>query len=409
MTINSERLWSRIMELSQIGADVNGGVTRFSYTSVYSEAKEQVASYMKQAGLTVHEDEVGNLIGKLEGSEPKLPLVVTGSHIDTVKQGGKFDGALGVLAAIEALQTIQEKGIKPRHSIEVIAFADEEGSRFGFGMIGSRAYAGTLTLEQLTQVDEQGITIAQAMTAAGYDVNKLASAARTPEQIKGYIELHIEQGKVLETQDAPVGIVTGIAGPLWMQFTLQGQAGHAGATPMNMRRDPLQAATQILDYIYKEASQYKQAVATIGKLSVLPGGVNIIPSEAQFTLDLRDINEHLRDELEQKIRTFTAQLCESLHIEQQIDILQRVKPVPSSQAIIEAIEQSAQQLGLGQVPKLVSGAGHDGMQFHSLCPVGMIFVRSKDGISHNPLEWSEQDDCALATNLLYQTLINMAI
>lgn len=409
MSINSERLWSRIIELSQIGADSAGGVTRFSYTEYDRLAKQLVTSYMVEAGMSIREDEVGNLIGRYEGTDPTLPIVMTGSHIDTVKQGGKFDGALGVLAAIEAIQTMQEQGISTKHAIEVIAFADEEGSRFGFGMIGSRALAGTLLDEQLLQTDEHGISIREAMEQAGFYPALVGNASRTSDSIKGYVELHIEQGKVLESQHQPIGIVTGIAGPLWLSFTLKGQAGHAGATPMNMRRDPLQAATKIFNYIYEVTSSYEHAVATIGKLTLLPGGVNIIPAELQFTVDLRDIDEQLRNDLESKIRCFAEKVCKEFNIELAIEVLQRVKPVKSSLEMIAIIEKSAVELGYLNVPKLVSGAGHDGMQFHSLCPVGMIFVRSKDGISHNPLEWSEQSDCTLATNLLYKTLLNMAI
>jgi len=408
MTVNGDRLWAHVMELGKIGEDEQGGVTRFSFTELERQAKQQVKSYMTQAGMRVREDAAGNLIGLYEGTDTDAPVVVTGSHIDTVKHGGKFDGALGVLAAIEAVHMMHENGIQPKHSIEVVAFSDEEGSRFGFGMIGSRAFAGTLKQENLLQRDEQGVSIAEAMQNSGFDSALIAAAARQPEQIKGYVELHIEQGKVLEQLDQPVGIVTGIAGPLWLQFTLIGQAGHAGATPMPMRRDPLQAATVIFDFIYRETSTFDPAVATVGKLHVLPGGVNIIPGEVQFSLDLRHIDEAQRDELEQRIRSFTEQICMEQSIEYSIELLQRVPPAPSSPEIISSIHQAAELAGLSNIPQLVSGAGHDGMQFHSLCPIGMIFVRSKDGISHHPDEWSSKEDCAAGTSLLYYTLLQLA-
>jgi len=408
MTVNSDRLWAHVMELGKIGEDEQGGVTRFSFTELERQAKHQVTSYMMKAGMSVREDAAGNLIGLYKGIYANAPVVVTGSHIDTVKHGGKFDGALGVLAAIEAVHTMHENGIQPKHPIEVVAFSDEEGSRFGFGMIGSRALAGTLKQENLLQRDEQGVSIAEAMQTAGFDPTLIAAAARQPHQIKGYVELHIEQGKVLEQLDQPVGIVTGIAGPLWLQFTLVGQAGHAGATPMPMRRDPLQAATAIFDFIYRETRQFEPAVATVGKLQLLPGGVNIIPGEVQFSLDLRHIDETQRNELEQRIRSFTDHICKEQDIQYSIELLQRVPPAPSSPEIISTIEKAAQQLGITAIPQLVSGAGHDGMQFHSLCPIGMIFVRSKDGISHHPDEWSSKEDCAAGTNLLYYTLLQLA-
>src|SRR5690606_2076467 len=208
-TVNGDRLWARLMELGRIGEDEQGGVTRFSFTELERQAKEQGGSYMSEAGMQVREDAVGNLIGTYVGTDPDAAVAISGSHIDTVLHGGKFDGALGVLAAIEAIHTRHENSIQPTHTIEVVAFTDEEGSRFGFGMIGSRALAGALKQDSLAQRDEQGVTIAEAMEAAGYVPSQLASAARKSEEIKGYVELHIEQGRVLEQLNQPVGLVTG--------------------------------------------------------------------------------------------------------------------------------------------------------------------------------------------------------
>lgn len=408
MEINKERLWARLLELGQIGKQTSGGVTRYSFTLDESCAKDLVITYMKEAGLAVREDAAGNIIGRREGRNPWASVVLTGSHIDTVPDGGMFDGALGVLSAIEALQRMDELEIQNVHPIEVIAFTDEEGSRFGFGMIGSRAVAGTLRQEDLEQRDEQDISIAEAMRTAGLDPQRIGEAAKSPHEVKAYVELHIEQGRVLENLDEPVGLVTGIAGPLWQQFTLSGQAGHAGATPMHLRRDPMQAATEILSYIYAEAKKFNNAVATVGKLRVLPGGVNVIPGEVQFSLDLRDIDQVERDRLEASIRAFSKQVCEKDGIELQIDLLQRVAPAPSSPVVQEAVAKAGKLAGLPELPRLVSGAGHDGMQFISLWPLGMIFVRSRDGISHNPKEWSSPEDCAAGTEVLYHTLLELA-
>jgi len=408
MKVNGDRLWARLQELREIGKRESGGVTRFSFTEEERQAKNLVISYMKEAGLQVREDAIGNIIGRREGTDPKSKTVLTGSHIDTVPDGGAFDGALGVLSAIEALQRMEELGEQHVHPIEVIAFTDEEGSRFGFGMIGSRALAGTLREEHLEQSDEHRISIAEAMRAAGYAPERIRDAAKSPAEVKAYVELHIEQGKVLESLDQPVGLVTGIAGPLWLQFTLTGQAGHAGATPMNMRRDPMQTAAELLSFIYNEAKQYPHAVATVGKIRALPGGVNVIPGQVEFTLDVRDINEADRDRLERKIREAAQTVCERNAIELQIDLLQRVAPAPSSPIVREAITEAANRIGLTNLPALISGAGHDGMQFHSLCPIGMIFVRSKDGVSHHPSEFSSKEDCTMGAELLYHTLLQLA-
>lgn len=408
MEINKDRLWARLMELGEIGKQSSGGVTRYSFTLDESRAKELVIAYMKEAGLAVREDAAGNIIGRREGTNPEAAVVLTGSHIDTVPDGGMFDGALGVLSAIEALQRMDELEIRNVHPIEVIAFTDEEGSRFGFGMIGSRAVAGTLRQEDLEQRDEQAVSIADAMRSAGLAPERIGEAAKPPHEVKAYVELHIEQGRVLENLNKPVGLVTGIAGPLWQQFTLSGQAGHAGATPMPLRRDPMQAAAEILNYIYAEAKKYENAVATVGKLRTLPGGVNVIPGEVQFSLDLRDIDEAERDRLEASIRAYSQQVCEKLGIELRIDLLQRVAPAPSSPMVQEAVAQAGKLAGLSELPRLVSGAGHDGMQFSSLWPLGMIFVRSRNGISHNPEEWSSSEDCTAGTEVLYHTLLELA-
>ncbi|MNJ54549.1 N-carbamoyl-L-amino acid hydrolase [compost metagenome] len=268
--------------------------------------------------------------------------------------------------------------------------------------------AGTLRQEDLEHKDEQQISIAEAMRESGLEPKRIAEAAKQPPEVKAYVELHIEQGKVLENQDQPVGLVTGIAGPLWQQFTLTGQAGHAGATPMNQRRDPMQAAAEILGYIYAEAKKFKNAVATVGKLRALPGGVNVIPSEVEFSLDLRDIDEAERDLLEARIREYSTQVCEEQGIGLQIDLLQRVAPAPSSPEVQEAVVEAGRIAGLSNLPSVVSGAGHDGMQFSALWPLGMIFVRSRNGISHNPEEWSSPEDCGAGTEVLFHTLLQLA-
>lgn len=409
MKIDVDRLWARLMELGEIGGQASGGVTRFSFTAEERKAKDLTAKYMQEAGLTVREDAAGNLIGRREGLNPAAPVVMTGSHIDTVPHGGKFDGALGVLAAIEALQRMEEHKQRTVHPIEIIAFTDEEGARFGFGMIGSRAVAGTLRQDDLEHQDEHGVTIAEAMREAGLYPERVGEAAKQPEAVKAYVELHIEQGKVLETHSKPIGIVTGIAGPLWLQFTLIGQAGHAGAVPMNGRQDPMQAAAQILNFIYQEAKKDGHAVATVGKMRVRPGGVNVIPEQVQFTLDLRDIDESDRDGLENQIRDYTSQVCSSAGIKVQIDLLQRVAPTPCSPDIQQLIAAAADRAGASETPSLISGAGHDGMQFAARWPVGMIFVRSRQGISHSPEEWSSPEDCGIGAEVLYDTLLQLAL
>ncbi|MGG1660062.1 Zn-dependent hydrolase [Brevibacillus sp. NRS-1366] len=405
--INSERLWDRLMQLSTIGTCEAGGITRLSFTPEERAAKDLIAGFMKEAGLTVREDEVGNLIGRKEGKNSEAPIVLIGSHIDSVPSGGNFDGPLGVLAGVEVLQTMNEQGVETEHPIEVLAFTDEEGTRFGFGMIGSRGIAGLLQPDELTPQDKDGISIAEAMKQSGLDPEKIKGAARTPGSVKAYVELHIEQGKVLESRGLSVGVVSGVAGPLWLKFVLEGEAGHAGATPMNMRRDPLTAAAEVMLCIEREAARKPVSVGTVGKMQVFPGGVNIIPGRVEFTLDLRDVDKAILDEVEQSIMREAEAICARRNVRLTVELLQRIPPVICSDNIQAAIREACAAEGL-ETMTLPSGAGHDCMQLVDLCPVGMIFARSRDGISHNPAEFTSKEDCANGAQILYRTALSLA-
>jgi allantoate deiminase len=406
--IDSERLWRRISDLGEIGGQEEGGVTRLSFTDEERAAKDRVASYMEEAGLSVREDAAGNLIGRREGRNPETPAVLIGSHVDSVYNGGNFDGPLGVLAGVEVLQTIYEQQIETEHPIEVVAFTDEEGARFSFGMIGSRALAGRLTPEDLTKhEDKDGVSIAEAMRAYGLDPERLGDAARSEGSIKAYVELHIEQGQVLENEDLPAGIVTGIAGPVWLRLSLMGETGHAGATPMSLRRDSLAAAAEVMGLIEAEASGTGTSVGTVGQLSLEPGGINIIPGRVEFSLDLRDIDEGVRDRVERRILEGAEEICGRRGVGLEIETLQRLAPAPCSELVRGAAERACERVGI-RPHALPSGAGHDGMQLTDLCPMGMIFVRSKSGVSHNPDEWSTKEDCAAGASVLYRTVLDLA-
>src|SRR5918997_3317018 len=252
--VDGGRLWQRLSELAEIGKHEEGGVARLSFTPEERAAKDLVASYMNEAGLSVSEDAAGNLFGRREGRAPEAPAVLIGSHVDSVLGGGDFDGPLGVLGGIEVLQTMQEEGIEAERPVEVVAFTDEEGARFSLGMVGSRALTGALSQEDLRHEDREGVSIAEAMREAGLDPAGVGGAARSPDSLAAYLELHIEQGKVLEGEGLPVGVVTGIAGPVWLRLSLSGEAGHAGTTPMGARRDALAAAAEVVGVVEEEAS-----------------------------------------------------------------------------------------------------------------------------------------------------------
>lgn len=406
--IQEERLWQRLMELGMIGRQPTGGITRLSFTKEERAAKEKVASYMKEAGLFVYEDAVGNLIGRKEGKDKDTPVVLVGSHLDSVYNGGMFDGPLGVLAAVEVVQTMNENGVETKHPIEVVAFTDEEGARFRFGMIGSRAMAGTLSADALHYQDANGVSIAEAMQEAGLNPNDIRKAERKPGSVKAYVELHIEQGRVLEEANLPVGIVTGIAGLVWVKFTVEGKAEHAGATPMLLRRDPLAAAAQIIETIEQEAKKTGTTVGTVGQLHVFPGGINIIPERVEFVLDLRDLDAEVRDRVLQSVTERAQHIGKERNVRVTTELLQEMPPVLCSELVQNAAKAACQTLGF-DVFTLPSGAAHDGVQLAKLCPIGMIFVRSQDGVSHSPDEWSTKEDCAAGANVLYHTVLRLAM
>ncbi|WP_206922289.1 Zn-dependent hydrolase [Alicyclobacillus suci] len=405
--VNQERLWRRIMALGEIGKQASGGITRLAFTPEERAAKDLVSKWMQEAGLDVREDAVGNLIGRKEGGYPEAAVVLAGSHIDSVFHGGNFDGPLGVLAAVEALQCMGEAGIQPDRPIEVVAFTDEEGARFRFGMTGSRGLAGKLRIADLEAQDDAGVSIAEAMRACGLHPERIGEAARPKGSVHAYVEVHIEQGKVLEQTGLQVGVVTGLAGPLWLKFTVTGKAGHAGTTPMALRNDALSGAAEIILEIEQAAARETRTVGTVGQLTVYPGGVNIIPSRVEFTLDLRDVDVSTRRAVADEICRNAEQICANRGLTQSVETLQDIAPLACAKQIQDAIYDACETVGIKTMP-LVSGAGHDCMQLQDLCPVGMIFVRSKDGISHHPDEWSAPEDCAAGASVLYHTLLKLA-
>lgn len=406
--INEQRLWKTLMELAEIGASPNGeeGVTRLSLTKEELEAKQYIIQLMKNIGLEVRMDTVGNVIGKLVGTDSKSPSIIVGSHTDTVYHGGRFDGSLGVLGAIEAVRSIKEANVILKHSIEVVSFTDEEGSRFGAGYIGSKAMAGVLKGNTFMLTDEKGVSYKEAFLQANLDPTKYKEAMRKPDEIKAYIEMHIEQAKVLEERGLSVGIVTDIQGPVWLDVTLEGDADHAGATPMTMRKDAAIAMSEVILDVERIALMYG-GVGTVGYVKVEPGGVNIIPGKASFTIDLRHVNKAKRDKMVEAVHQSVKKSCIKRTIEWKIDVKKEVDPTSCSPEIISILEEACHDLDF-PVTKLQCGAGHDSLIMSEITQMGMIFVRSKDGISHNPKEWTSRKDCADGTALLFQSLVKLA-
>lgn len=400
--INGGRLLQHLHDLSQIGRnEATGGITRLSFTAEEQQAIEQVTAYMEEAGMQVTVDAIGNLIGTYGDGDETIML---GSHVDTVPNGGKYDGPLGVLAAIEVVHTMHEQQLRPAKKIQVVAFKDEEGTRFGFGLIGSRAMAGILTEQQLQQTDAEGISIEQAMKNFGLAPYPLQQVKR--DDIQAYLEMHIEQGKVLENANLPVGIVTGIAAPTWFEVTVTGVSGHAGATPMPMRHDALTAASEMILAIERRLNETTGSVATVGKLEVSPNGTNVIPGKVVFNIDLRDIEEEKIKLLEEEIFHELKQIAKRRNVAIATRQLQRTKPAKMDAALQQQLATSIEKQGI-EPAYLASGAGHDAMFMAQIAPSAMLFVRSKDGISHNPLEYSSDEDIIVATEVFYDTVVEL--
>ncbi|MGF7033202.1 allantoate deiminase/N-carbamoyl-L-amino-acid hydrolase [Paenibacillus mucilaginosus] len=404
-TISSERLHGRLEALSQIGRLGETGVRRLALTKEDKEGVLLVKSWMEEAGLQTRIDAFGNLIGRLEGADPAAPVLMLGSHIDSQPYGGRFDGAIGVLGALEAVQTLIEDGVMPGMAVEVAAFCDEEGCRFNKGLFGVRGLTGRLEEGELDRADADGITRRQALEAFGCtpDPEAFAASQYPAASVAAYLELHIEQGPVLEALEQPVGIVTGIAGPLWLTVELTGFAGHAGSVPMLLRQDALVGAAKIIAGLNALAGEEPGAptVGTVGSLNVFPNSRNIIPERVSFTVDLRDIDLERREAIELRLRRLIDETAEAHGLTVVIREDTNSEPRYCAPWIKALLREQGRAMGL-EAPELMSGPFHDALEMSYFCDYGMIFVRSRKGISHNPEEYSSPEDIALGTQLLYR-------
>ncbi|WP_026585423.1 M20 family metallo-hydrolase [Bacillus sp. J33] len=398
--VSGERLAARLDELSKIGLLESGGVTRPGYSAEEKRAKELVMGWMKDAGLDVTTDGAGNVFGRLKGKS-QGSSIVSGSHVDSVPNGGHFDGPLGVLSALEVAEAWRETGYIPEKPYEVAIFSDEEGSRFKSSLTGSRAFMGQLKLEEMDSLrDEHGKSFREVLSDYGSSAEACLNAGNSRRDIEAFVEVHIEQGKVLEQEDQPVGVVSGIAGPAWLEVTFTGEAGHAGNTPMAGRRDPLVAASLFIAAIERFPKQVSDtAVATVGKLNVHPNGINVIAQEAKLIVDIRDIFEETRDRLLQLITDEARKIAAERNMEVHMNLNAKIKPLPISEKLQAKMEDSLSKFDIKPV-RIPSGAGHDAMIIGSGIPAAMIFVRSKDGISHNPREWTSLNDCVYGVHVL---------
>jgi ureidoglycolate amidohydrolase len=404
------RLPAAIAELAGFNDDpAAGGITREVYTPTYRAALDRVAGWMAEAGLDVRLDAVGNLFGRWTGGDAEASLVLTGSHVDTTLNAGRYDGVLGVLGAIEAVRALREAGLAPRRSIELVAWAGEE-PRFGTGCVGSRAAAGLLAREDLDRlVDRDGISMAAALRATGFDPDRLAEARIDPARVHALVELHIEQGIVLEAGGEPIGIVTAIAAPHDFRLTLRGAATHAGATPMRLRRDALAGAAEAmlaLERIARE-SPSGTTVATVGVVRARPGAINVVPGEVELDVDVRDSELPAREQVVAAALAAAREIAGRRRLELEVAPIVEDAPVACDARVVEAAEAAVRELGL-PFRRMISGAYHDAMVMGSRVPIGMIFVPSAGGISHHPDEHTEPADLERGVQVLAGTLARLA-
>jgi N-carbamoyl-L-amino-acid hydrolase len=357
---------------------------------------------MRDARLDARIDAAGNLVGRRSGAEANLPPIMIGSHIDSVPEGGNYDGDVGSLGAIEAAQALAERGVTMRHPLEVIIFQNEEG-----GLIGSRAISGELAASELDLVSRSGKTIREGIKFIGGDPARLDTVRRKRGDIAAYVELHIEQGGILYSEKVDIGVVEGIVGINWWDVTIEGFANHAGTTPMNQRRDALLAAARFIEVVNRVVTSVPgRQVGTVGRIQALPGAPNVIPGKVVLSLELRDLDAAKIETLYRRIRGEAQQIEQATGTRFDFKPINVNIPAPTDERIRRLIEESARELGL-TTRRMPSGAGHDAQDMARLGPIGMIFVPSVDGISHSPREFSRPQDIENGANVLLQTVLKL--
>lgn len=401
--VNSERLSKSIQELSKFGKNQAGGSDRVAYSSHDIDAREYIKSLMTQAGLEVKVDFAGNIIGRKEGNNPGLKPIAFGSHIDEVPNGGDYDGPVGSLSAIEVVRTLSENNFKTDHPLEVIIFTNEEG-----GVVGSRALAGQLSQEALQVKSSSGLTQYEGIKAVGGDPDRITEVKREKGDLAAFLELHIEQGGNLDRQGIDIGVVEGIVAIEWYEFTFKGFANHAGTTPMNMRKDPMLPAAKLVLAVNEIVNSFEGTqVATVGKIEAFPGAGNVIPGEVKLNVEIRDLSSEKIQQVYQAIENRATELAKESETAVSVHHIEVAsKPALADPKIQKIIESSAKDLGLSTL-FLPSGAGHDAQEMARLAPIGMIFIPSKNGISHSPQEFSSPNDIANGANVLMKTILRL--
>jgi N-carbamoyl-L-amino-acid hydrolase len=402
LQVNSDRLQRSLYQLAEIGQLPNGGVSRLAFTPQDLQARQLVGEWMQEAGMTLRTDAAGNLIGTYAGINPEAAALATGSHIDTVPTGGIYDGCLGVLAGIEVVRVLQAEKIRLQHPLEVIVFTDEERS-----IIGSKAMAGKVLPDANYYQRADGTSIQECLLLIGGDWEKIATAKRDSSQIAAFVELHVEQGGILEERGHEIGIVTGVVGQNRLAVTVVGRPNHAGTTPMNRRQDALVAASQIVLAVHRLATTTPgEQVATVGSLNVSPNAVNSVPGRVELTIDLRDLSHAHLEDLVKQLQAEVAEIATATNTKITMSEMLHILPTLSHPSIMETMVQVCQQFNLSY-SQLPSRAGHDAQEIGRFTDMGMIFVPSVAGVSHAVDEYTSPQQCAVGANVLLHTLLEL--
>ena len=392
----------RLLELAAI-TDEPGHLTRLYLSPAHRKAADLVTGWMREAGMTARTDALGSVIGRYDASDPKARTLVLGSHIDTVRDAGRFDGALGVVTAVEAVKAAFRSGKRFPFAIEVAAFGDEEGVRFASTLGGSKALAGTFDASALDQTGDGGVSRRQALIAFGCDPSRLRELTLSPDRTLGYVEVHIEQGPVLEKENLPVGIVTAIAGVTRATVEIDGVAGHAGTVPMPMRKDALMAAAEMLLAVEAVARSRPNLVATVGRLVVPASATNTIPGRVRFTLDIRSASDPERIDATADIRQSLDAIARRRGVSARVVVGHEAAAAVCDRALSDQLAAAVESFGIA-TRRLPSGAGHDAMAFDKIIPFAMLFVRCRGGISHNPDEYASPADIDVGARVLLNFL-----
>lgn len=402
LRINGKRVNGHLLALSRFGKNPEGGVTRVAYSDVDLQGRAYVIQLMRDAGLDVVIDAAGNIVGRRAGADPGKKPIVVGSHIDSVPQGGNYDGNVGSMAAIEVAQSLAEQGVALRHPLEVVIFQNEEG-----GTVGSMAITAGLSNDDLARTTHSGATVREGIRRIGGDPDRLAQAIRKPGDIAAYLELHIEQGGILDAEDVDIGVVEGIVGIKWWDVTIEGSANHAGTTPMAQRRDALLAAARYVDAVNRVArARPGRQVATVGRIQAFPGAYNVIPGKVATSLEIRDLDASVIDAIRQDVQREVEQIAQDTGTTFTFTLTSDTVPAPTDTRVRRTIDEAAARLGLRR-KSMPSGAGHDAQEMARLGPIGMIFVPSVGGISHSPREFTRPEDITNGTNVLLHAILGL--